>query len=212
MSTSAAKRRRIDAASSALSKPFRSPFKTPFKSPLKAQPSNDGTQLVNSANLSSSIPVILNDQSPPPAFPTSTPTLPNKANNIPASGPGPLSTPRAKKIFTSPGQVAALNLDPEIGQLLRKQRDLEKRLREVKEALDTAQQARKIEKDSRKKDPEGVVDGELVELFEKWKAASRQAAEELFGKVRDRVNRYVASAGLGKEMLLGEREWEVVLT
>jgi Swi5-dependent recombination DNA repair protein 1 len=28
-----------------------------------------------------------------------------------------------------------------------------------------------------------------VELIEKWKGASRQAAEELFGKVRDRVNR-----------------------
>jgi Swi5-dependent recombination DNA repair protein 1 len=30
---------------------------------------------------------------------------------------------------------------------------------------------------------------ELVELTAKWKAASRQAAEELFGQVRDRVNR-----------------------
>jgi Swi5-dependent recombination DNA repair protein 1 len=62
-------------------------------------------------------------------------------------------------------------------------------LREVKEELDAAEQARKIETESRKKDPEGEIDGELVELIEKWKGASRQAAEELFGKVRDRVNK-----------------------
>ena len=62
-------------------------------------------------------------------------------------------------------------------------------MREVKEELDTAEQARKIEAESAKKDPDGEIDGELVELIAKWKAASRQAAEELFGKVRDRVNR-----------------------
>jgi len=69
------------------------------------------------------------------------------------------------------------------------QRELEKQLREVKEELDTAEQARKIEADSQKRDSDGDIDGELVELIEKWKGASRLAAEELFGKVRDRVNR-----------------------
>lgn len=62
-------------------------------------------------------------------------------------------------------------------------------MRELKEDLETAEQARKIERDSFKRDPGGEIDGELVELMEKWKGASRQAAEELFGKVRDRVNR-----------------------
>ena len=66
---------------------------------------------------------------------------------------------------------------------------MEKQLRELKEELDTAQQAKKIEDNSRKKIPEGDIDAELVELTTKWKAASRQAAEELFGQVRDRVNR-----------------------
>jgi Swi5-dependent recombination DNA repair protein 1 len=37
------------------------------------------------------------------------------------------------------------------------------------------------------------VDGELVELINKWKSASRQASEEMFGTVRDRVNRYAWS-------------------
>lgn len=68
---------------------------------------------------------------------------------------------------------------------------MEKQLRELKEELDTAEQARKIERDSGKNDPDGEIDGELMGLIEKWKGASRQAAEELFGKVRDRVNRFV---------------------
>ena len=73
---------------------------------------------------------------------------------------------------------------------MKKQRELEKQLKEVREELDAAEQARKIEKDSKKKG-DSIVDGELIELTGKWKMASRQAAEELFGKVRDRVNRYV---------------------
>jgi hypothetical protein len=64
-------------------------------------------------------------------------------------------------------------------------------LREVKEELEQAEQARKIERESRKKGLNGDVDGDLVVLVEKWRGASRLAAEELFGKVRDRVNRYV---------------------
>lgn len=87
-------------------------------------------------------------------------------------------------------QSAALNADPDIAPLLKKQRELEKQLKEVREQLDMAEQARKIERESKKKGGM-VVDAELIELAEKWKMASRQAAEELFGKVRDRVNRYV---------------------
>lgn len=89
-----------------------------------------------------------------------------------------------------------LNSDPDIVPLLRVQRELEKQLREVKEELEIAEQARKIEYESAKwtrRDGDGEgedeIDGELVELIEKWRGASRLAAEELFGMVRDRVNR-----------------------
>jgi len=80
-----------------------------------------------------------------------------------------------------------LNADPDVAPLLKTQRELERQLREVKEELEGAEQARKIERES----GEGEIDGELVELIEKWRGASRLAAEELFGKVRDRVNRFV---------------------
>jgi hypothetical protein len=74
--------------------------------------------------------------------------------------------------------------------LIKSQRQLEKQLRDLKEELDTAEQARKIEVDSQKKNPSGEVDGELLELIKKWRGASREAAEELFTSVRDKVNRY----------------------
>ena len=89
-------------------------------------------------------------------------------------------------------------MDPDIAPLLKAQRELERQLKEVKEELDAAEQARKIETDSRKKwaakgleEGEGEIDGELVELMGRWKGASQMAAEELFGMVRDRVNRFV---------------------
>jgi Swi5-dependent recombination DNA repair protein 1 len=179
MSTPAAKRRRIDAASQTLSKPFRSPFKTPFKSPLKAPPST------SSSNAQPTVSTTLGT-STSESLPT-LPVLKDKTPNLPATTPNRASRP--KKTFSSPISAAVINSDPDIAPLLKVQRELERQLREVKEELEQAEQARKIERDSRKKDPDGEVDGELVVLIEKWKSASRLAAEELFGKVRNRVNR-----------------------
>jgi Swi5-dependent recombination DNA repair protein 1 len=180
MSTQAAKRRRIDAASHTLAKPFRSPFKTPFKSPVKGQAQasqdNASTSTQSSNTTAARSFSILADKNP------NVPSLPSNLAT-------PSRVPRPKKTFSSPVQTAALNADPDIAPLLRAQRELEKQLREVKEELEAAEQAKKIETDSRKKDPDGEVDGELVELIGKWTAASRQAAEELFGQVRDKVNR-----------------------
>jgi len=181
MSTPAAKRRRIDTASQTLQKPFRSPFKTPFKSPVKAPQDGDPTAAQSSVPLApKNTNSLLSNTSKAPGFPAPS-----------TSFATPNREARAKKTFSSPVQAAALNADPDIAPLLRAQRELEKQLRDLKEELDTAEQARKIESESAKKDPDGEIDGELAELIGKWKAASRQAAEELFGKVRDRVNRLV---------------------
>lgn len=172
MSTPAAKRRRIEAATNTLSKPFRSPF----KSPLKSQPPFSN----NPANA--------------PLAPNASPTV--LSEQKPNAGVSSLVTPRrlpgaSKTVSPSASIAAQLNSDPGISQLLRTQRELEKELREVKEQLDTAEQAKKIEAGSREANANGGIDGELIELIAKWKEASRQAAEELFGKVRDRVNRSV---------------------
>jgi hypothetical protein len=178
MSTPAVKRRRIDVATSTLSKPFRSPL----KSPLKAQDStSDGTTLPSSPAPLETSAFIPSEKTPSIDSPIVTPRriLGNKNTLSP-----PLST------------TVKLNTDPEIAQMLRTQRDLEKQLRDVKEQLETAKQAAKIERESRKTNAEGEIDGELEVLIEKWMGASRQAAEELFGKVRDRVNRHVFDISL----------------
>lgn len=174
MSTPAAKRRRLEAANT-LQKPFRSPFKTPFKSPLIKTPSTRASTAAAATSIALQ-----------PKTPSTYPVV---------SIPSPNTATRTKKSFKSPVSTAVLNADPDIAPLLREQRELEKQLREAKEELDMAEQAKKIERDSKAKDEDGSgeIDGELVELCEKWKGASRLAAEELFGKVRDRVNRYATS-------------------
>jgi hypothetical protein len=206
MSTPAAKRRRIDAATSTLSKPFRSPF----KSPVKAQSPSNSTQPSIPGTLDASF--VLSEKTP----------------NLAVS---PAMTPRPrlggkKTVSPSASVTAQLNSDPEIAQLLRTQRELERELREIKEQLDTAEQARKIERESRKLKANGEIDGELIVLIEKWKGASRQAAEELFAKVRDRVNRCVylicemhglesdystgwAAQGLGRKCRKGSRNFKI---
>jgi Swi5-dependent recombination DNA repair protein 1 len=203
MSTPAAKRRRIDAASQTLSKPFRSPFKRPFQSPLKAPPSTTTPPTQ---------PGVSTPLKPPNSNTLSfLPALPEKTPNLPFTIPN--RSPR-RKTFSSPLSAVVLNADLDIAPLLRTQKELERQLREVREELEQAEQARKIERESRKKYPNGEVDGELVALIEKWRGASRLAAEELFGKVRDRVNRYVwcinekTRWGLMMNRMGGPRAWK----
>ncbi|KAF5868966.1 putative dna repair protein dds20 protein [Botrytis fragariae] len=189
MSTPAAKRRRIEAAST-LQKPFRSPFKTPFKSPLIK-----GSPNTRASTAAAAVTTPLSSKTP-----TSYPVV---------SIPSPKTAIRTKKSFTSPISAAVINADPDIAPLLKDQRELEKLLKEVKEELDTAEQAKKIERDSKAKDKNGSgeIDGELVDLCEKWRSASRLAAEELFGKVRDRVNR-MGGPRAWKEMQKRQHEYQ----
>ncbi|TGO45306.1 hypothetical protein BOTNAR_0680g00050 [Botryotinia narcissicola] len=189
MSTPAAKRRRIEAAST-LQKPFRSPFKTLFNSSLiKCSPSTRASTAAAAA---------------------STPSLSKTPTSYSVvSIPSPKSVIRTKKSFTSPISAAVINADPDIAPLLKEQRELEKLLKEVKEELDTAEQAKKIERDSKAKNENGSgeIDGELVDLCEKWRSASRLSAEELFGKVRYRVNR-MGGPRAWKEMQKRQHEYQ----
>lgn len=64
-------------------------------------------------------------------------------------------------------------------------------LKDLERKVDMVRQARRIEEASEKERPGKPVDQELRELVEKWKAASRTAAEEVFVVVRERVAKYV---------------------
>ncbi len=173
----AAKRQRTDAASYALSKPFRSPMKTHSadssnKAPVPVlQPSCDVAQAGN-------------DDTKKILEPTKFPSQPAAT---------PSRTKATENPFSSPISSTPINTDADIAALMKTEHHLKKELRELNEELDTGEQARRIEADSEKKTPGGEVDEELVQLIVKWRAASRQAAEELFTGVRDRVNTYVVA-------------------
>lgn len=170
MYTPSAKRQRLHAAS--LSKPFRSPMIGSSSSQAEAKQGETPTHEQPTGET-------LSKQS--------------ESHQVTSSLTTPVSQKRPKPATNSPANTAALNSDPDIAPLIRSQRQLEQQLRELKDQLDEARQARKIESDSKKKDPNGEVDWELKALKQKWKVASRLAAEELFTGVRDRVNRYDAN-------------------
>ncbi len=167
------KKRRIEAASNALSKPFRSPFKSVAAAKSSADTPGKAAHVDHSGQQAQ-------EDSPRSARVVSVST---PLRNFRRSAPSPGSS------------VSVPNTDPDIRPILKKQRELEAKLREWKEDVDTIQQARKIEKDSKSVDDgKGEVDGELKVLTVKWRQASRIAADELFGIVKDRVNRWVGSS------------------
>lgn len=174
MSIPAAKRQRTDAASYALSKPFRSPMKTP------SAPSAIKTP----------VPVLQDSSDPVQAGENDATKHIKPAKSLLQGAATPFRMKAIKNPYSSHISSTALNADPDIAALIKTVRQLEEKLRELKEELDTAEQARRIEADSEKMNPGGAIDGELSQLILKWRAASRQAAEELFTSVRDRVNRY----------------------
>lgn len=179
MSTPAAKRRRRDVANFTLSKPFRSPFKKPPTINNESSLESDSTS--NTAKTG------------PSCCSKALESIPDKKKSHTSSfrlGSRSSYNYCTKRKQFSPRTTAILNEDPDVSPLLRIQQNLEKQLRGLNEQLDIAEQAKKIEHESSKKGFE-EIDGELIELIIKWTSASRQAAEELFSKVQDRVNRSV---------------------
>lgn len=178
----AAKRRRVDDAARALAKPFRSPFKSPLAHPLGGHGNTEHEKFD-----SSELPVkhgCAGAGEPSsyhsPAFSTPKPAKPLHSSCLPTA--------------THP----ALDSDPVTTPLLRTQRALESSVRNARTDIDTLSQALKIARSGR--------DAELEELIAKWRVASRTAAEEVFAKVRDRVNR-MGGVGSWREREKKQEEW-----
>ncbi|KAA6415878.1 MAG: DNA repair Dds20 Mei5 [Lasallia pustulata] len=166
MSTPAAKRRRLDTASRALSQPFKSPFQTPRKTsnetPSQSQQTTSSASQSQQTTSSAIRPS--QDQLAPPKSPT-TPTR---------------SLALAQRSHVSP-LTSSLLRDPHLNSLQKQHSALVSTLSTLRAELDTYIQALKIETSGK--------DAELEALIAKWKSASRAAAEEIFGGVKDRVNR-----------------------
>ena len=152
--SSQAKRRRLDNAASTLSRPFKSPL------PISAQrnePADPDTP--NSATTYSES--TKERQTPTHAHKPATPEVPSNISlDIKTTVP---------------------ESDPEIRSLRRKQLTLQSQLTSLRNELDIAQQALRIESSSR--------DDELRALKLKWRNISQKAAEELFETAKDKIER-----------------------
>lgn len=166
-----AKRRRLNDASNTLSKPFVSPLKTavPLKTPTKR-----GRSDVIAANSPSYVPSTLahtisagtSAHSHKPQSIRSSTVTPVRSNTVRRQA---YSTPFAKR--SVPAEQAAQKAIT----------SLEMQIKSVRNDIDALTQAAKYMSDS--------TDSDLEDLALKWKLASQAAAEEIFGSVKERVNR-----------------------
>ncbi len=174
MSTPAAKKRRVEAASATLKKPFRSPLLNRPKqddadarqlesrpsTPLKDVASAEGDRAGEAAVTG------IKDQ-----------TSPDRVHK------------RVKSLamLRTPSQVSTNGMG---GLLARLDRELGSTAKQLRHDKELVEQAEGIRRESEKKRPGEEVDIELKELIEKWKGASRLAADEVFGFVKERVSGY----------------------
>ncbi len=93
-----------------------------------------------------------------------------------------------------------------LDQMRRIQRGTTACLREAETQLGVIQQAARIERESRAKRPDEGVDAELKELIVRWRGASRQAAEDVFERIRDRVES-MGGARVWRESMRRQREF-----
>ncbi|KAE9968217.1 hypothetical protein BLS_005964 [Venturia inaequalis] len=142
-----------------VNKPFKSPMRTPFK-PNANPPS---------ASPLGTAPVKLVNDSPTQNS-LHSPLLPRKLPLTPSKRPIPAST------YIKPTPPTSESL-----LLSRQNRTLETSILRQKQDLDTLKQALAI-----LSSPKSL---ELEDLAEKWRTASRLAAEEVFAGARDKVNK-----------------------
>ncbi|EYE99039.1 putative DNA repair protein Dds20/Mei5 [Aspergillus ruber CBS 135680] len=181
------KRRRLENATSTLTKPFKSPLRRPV------QANNQKGD----------------DKSSTAAIPRSTITEKDEINtpgrtSTPTATSNPTSQTRKRKTTTTntitPTKKSSILLDPEISALQKHHRSLQSRLATLHTDLDTAQQALRIESSNR--------ETELESLIAKWKAISQDAAEEVFTGAQERVARMGGMGAWRGQMRSQQERWE----
>lgn len=182
MSTPQSKRRRLNEATKTLHKPFKSHFRTPIG---QKQP-----------NLGSDLPS---------SNPSETGTYPRHAlahksavNGHSADQPTPNSSTLALVARASPPSAAhprylQKKTTPPKLSLARETIELRNDLNVLSQALTLATTTK---------------DDDLIMLIERWRRASRAAAEELFATTRDRVNR-MGGVGAWKDREREQKEWKL---
>ena len=178
------KRRRINETNSVLSKPFKSPLKTSLSSPTGPS------------------------QATPEAAPSKDAVDGDHTTQTPAK-PSEPAVKHARKLsspltITSVNTITNTTTSSDLPALLRHQTPLVGTLTTARATLDTHTQALTLESSPHRT-------ATLGPLTLKWRNAAREAAEEVYAKTRDRVNKMGGMQGLKeREERQQERrkEWE----
>ena len=170
-----AKRRRLNNVSNTLTRPFVSPLKS-------ADDANANNTTTPSKSRRSGVPVNINTPYVPSTLAhtinAATSRTPHKPQSNPASAHTPIRNSVRKNAYSTP---FAKRLDPAEQALQREITAIEFQIKSVRNDIDLLNQAAKYASDA--------TDHDLEELAVKWKLASQSAAEEIFGTVKERVNR-----------------------
>lgn len=151
------KRRKLDQADSNLNKPFRSPLRTDTtRTPTQCGTEGNWSQITHIRTVQSKgkPQTVIDDDTPPdnsPSRDTSSPP-PSKTASATATGTDPIA-------------------------LQKEYATLSRQLTSLRQSLDTAQQAVKIETSKH--------DTQVEALISKWKSVVREAAEDLFDRSKD---------------------------
>ena len=180
MLTPQAKRRRLNDATSTLKKPFKSPFRTPLRPTTGSEPPHSDSP---------------DTSTPERSFPYTTPlttsgtahNATSQSNSVPST-PAPTTQPSFSKSLTSRSSFStparpAQKKTPSKTSLTRE-------LMQLRSEIQILTQAHALATSTK--------DDNLQVLIDRWRTASRSAAEELFGSTRDRVNR-MGGVGAWKE-------------
>jgi hypothetical protein len=160
------KRRRLNAAA-ALSRPFKSPLRKP-------EPTEDASQASPRTPGASGI---AQDEACKSETPNPGPDL-TTSSPIASQAKGPMR-PTNRSAFATPTRSPLT--DPELLRLQKQERNLQTRLAALREELNVAKQAIRIESSNK--------DTELEGLITKWRHASQEAADEVFASAQERVTR-----------------------
>ncbi|KAF1985528.1 hypothetical protein K402DRAFT_394508 [Aulographum hederae CBS 113979] len=226
MDTPPLKRRRIDNAASALKKPFKSPFRTTLKPNANSAtaatnaPTPTGTKAEEKENAPNGERLVHTgpEDSPVPGATKKpyTPVHPSglrKSFVLPTTG----QTPTSRKIqrhkisnFASANSTpSTAHVSDEYQALSHHHRALTNLSTRLVSETDTLSQALALL--NRSLTTSKTRDEELEELVEKWKAAAREAAEEVFGMSKDRVMKMGGIKALREREEINRemrREWE----
>ncbi|KAF1851612.1 uncharacterized protein K460DRAFT_272311 [Cucurbitaria berberidis CBS 394.84] len=196
MSTPQAKRRRLNQAAKTLHKPFKSPFRTPLNpnigsDPPSSDPPEEHASALRVAHVANPFATSHGKQH------VATPALPEQASAAAATPCKPRVSNElvSRPTFSTPSRIVPKKPSSKPSHM--------REIVQLRNEIQMLTQAQSLATSTK--------DDDLVILIDRWRTASRAAAEELFASTRDRVNRMGGVGALKereKESKERQKQWE----